>query len=146
MRSAKNNRALLARDFGVTVHHKLQHGVHPHRRSVLQELEARYPAEFARTAAARFRSPDDLTVASGLGQYYGALTGRATPGRVDFLFQDLGRPALARTLDTILRRRPEVFCLNDLGLYGAPAAYDQLARFLAAYYPLPSPYERATNR
>jgi hypothetical protein len=144
VRSARNSRDLLLRDFGVRVTRRFQHGVHPQLRSVVTELEQRYPDEFARTAAARFRDPQDLAVPSSLAHYYATLTGRSVPGRLDYRFQDLARPDTPRRLDAILRRRPEVFCLNETGSADArdTATVTQLEDFFRTYFPLPSPYER----
>jgi hypothetical protein len=112
--AAKNNRALIERDFGVTVQQKYRHGVHPQLREVLVELEKRHPDEFARVAASRFRHPDDLSIPSSLHHSYAYLRGRAVPGTMQYRYQDIGRPNTARRLDEILRERPQVFCINDI--------------------------------
>src|SRR5690606_2271787 len=81
---------------------------------VLEGLEAEHPDEFARVAAAKFRSPDDLSIASALHHYYAYSLGRAVPGRLEYLYLDLGHPAAARRLERLLRSRNyDVYCIND---------------------------------
>lgn len=144
MAAAKRHRALIEAEFAVTVTHKFQHGAHPQLRSVVEQLEKRYPGEFERTARSRLRHGDDLSVAASLHHHVAYLTGRATPGRVDYVYQDIGLPSTPRRLDAILRRRPQVFCLNDLDSSPAQVAAQagELRDFFAAYFPLPGPYER----
>ena len=142
--AAKNNRSLIQRDFGVTIHRKYRHGVHPQLREVLAELEKRHPDEFARVAASRFRHPDDLSIPSSLHHSYAYLQGRAVPGTMRYRYQDIGRPNTARRLDEILRERPQVFCLNDIDTdpQQVPEVDALLRAFFAEYFPLPSPFEK----
>jgi len=142
--AAKKNRALIERDFGVTVRFKYRHGVYPQLRDVLTELEKRHPDEFARVAASRFRHPDDLSIPSSLSHSYAYLRGRAVPGTMHYRYQDLGRPNTARRLEEILRERPQVFCLNEIAIDPdeAPKIDALVADFFAEYFPLPSPFER----
>jgi hypothetical protein len=143
MSAAKNNRALLQREFGITVRHKMKHTAHPQLRSVLVEMEKRHPELFAKVAASRFRHPDDVSVASSLHHYYAFALGRAVPGTLQYRYQDISRPNTARRLDEFLRQRPQVFCLNDLD--SSHTDLEQrttLREFLDVYFPLPAPWER----
>jgi hypothetical protein len=141
--AAKNNRTLIERDFGVTIHHKYRHGVHPQLRDVLVELEKRHPDEFARVSASRFRHPDDLSIPSSLHHTYAYLQGRAVPATMQYRYQDIGRSNTARRLDEILRERPQVFCINDIATdpEQTGAVENLLRQFFTAYFPLPSPFE-----
>ena len=56
LKAAWNNRRLLQGAFGRVITDNLAHAPYPHRRSVLEELEARFPEAIARTA----RSPVPL--------------------------------------------------------------------------------------
>ena len=60
---------------------KLQHAPYALRRSVLFEIEDRFPAVVERTARQRFRGPDDLSIPSAFAHHYAFCTGRAIPAR-----------------------------------------------------------------
>jgi hypothetical protein len=83
--AAKNNRELLLGDYGRLLTQKLKHVPHSQRRDVLSELEQRYPEEFSRTASNRFRSHEDISVASALHHHFAYLTGRAVPGEIRYM-------------------------------------------------------------
>lgn len=142
--AAKNLRAFLKAEFGVTVHRKAQHGPHPQQRSVLEELETRYPQLFERVSQSRFRHPDDFSIPSSLQHFYAFARGRAVPGSWSFIYQDIGRSSTPRRLDQILLERPQAFCLNDV--HSAEDQLDEqrtaLAEFFHAYFPLAAPWER----
>jgi hypothetical protein len=143
--AARNNRRLLAERFGYVITRHLAHAPAPLRRSVLAELEAEFPGEFAATQASRFRSATDISVTNSLYHYYALLTGRAVP-------QEAAR---ARYIDTTshdglrvlaglsARRDADFFCLND----GSEPEVDETYRaatvsnFLAGYFPDPAPWE-----
>ncbi len=144
LNAAKNNRALLEREFGVTLRHKFRHTAHPQLRSVLAEIEARHPELFAQVAASRFRHVDDVSIASALHHYYAYARGRAVPGETTYRYQDLGRPETARRLDEFLRERPQLFCINDLDSPEGDLQEQRavLSQFFGQYFPLPAPWER----
>ena len=56
LKAAWNNRRLLRETFGVTTTNTLAHTPHPHRRSVLDEIERRFSDAVSATAHAPFRS------------------------------------------------------------------------------------------
>ncbi len=141
------NRALLRERFGRTITRHLEHTAAPLRRSVLGELEQEFPADFARTAASRFRSGDDISVTNSLYHYYALLTGRAvtqTALRVLYVETTLARSAaLLRRLER--RRQHEMFCLNDGSEPEIPedARVSTVTSFLERYFPVPGPWELA---
>ncbi len=142
--AAKNMRAVIEAEFGVTLRRKIQHGVHPQQRSVVEEMESRFPQMFDQVARSRFRHPDDLSIPSSLQHFYAFAQGRSVPGEWGYRYQDISRPDTARRLDGILRERPQSFCLNDMDssedhLDGQHAA---LTQFFGEYFPLPAPWER----
>lgn len=140
------NRTLLRDRFGRTITRHLEHCAVPLRRTVLRALEAEFPDHFARTAAARFRSPSDISVTNSLAPYYGLFTGSAvqqTGARVQYIETTLA--ATAARLSRLERgRRVDMFCLND----GSEPELDEDARtaivtgFLERYFPVPGPWER----
>ncbi|MFD7918215.1 stealth family protein [Streptomyces sp. NPDC059740] len=144
--AGKNNRRLVAERFGAVIVQKMKHMPHALRRSVLSEIEAAYPEQYRATAASRFRSTSDLSVASSLHHYYAFHTGRAVPSReLDYTYCDLAQPGAERRLGTLLAKRDRhVFCVNDTTSTEADleAQHTLLATFLEEYYPVPSPFER----
>jgi hypothetical protein len=146
MSAAKNNRALIRDAFGVNITQKLKHVPHAQQRSVLFEMEERFPERFAQTSANRFRSHSDLSIASALHHYYAYATGRAVPGKIRYAYSDVSDPYTAKRLQKLLwARDSDVICLNDTDLDGVDADQkaDLLRDFLEAYYPVPSAFERS---
>lgn len=148
MTAAKNGRALMAAEFGVTVRRKFQHAAHPQLRSVLAEMERRHQVLFDQVAASRFRHPDDVSIPSALHHYYAYARGRAVPGEWDYHYQDISQPNTPRRLDALLRARPQVYCLNDIDSQEHQLAEQEsaLAQFFGEYYPLPAPWEKGARQ
>ena len=82
LKAAWNNRRLLQEAFGAVVTDNLAHAPYPHRRSVLEEIERRFPDEVARTARSPFRSDTDLSMLSSFAQHFGLLTGTSYVARI----------------------------------------------------------------
>ncbi|SDR09480.1 Stealth protein CR1, conserved region 1 [Arthrobacter crystallopoietes] len=144
-----NNRELIRQEFGFEISQSLLHTPHPHRRSVLEEMEVKYQDVFDRTRAARFRSENDISLLSSLAQYYGYATGRAIPGSIVYSFVGLGREGTEAMMARVLRgRRPDVLTLGEPN-QGDPdpelTAFitDQ---FLKELVPIPTDYERENER
>jgi len=146
--AAKNSRTLIEQSFEATITHRFQHVAHPLRRTLMEELEARYSEEFARTAASQFRSPGDVSAAAFLAHYYGYVRGQAVPDTLEYRYCDISAPKAAITLQRLLRRRDaDVFCVNevDSSTVDAQAQQRLLNTFLDAYFPVPSRYEKAVT-
>jgi hypothetical protein len=123
----------------------LAHSPAPLRRSVLAELEAEFPNEFAATQASRFRSAADISVTNSLYHYYALLTARAAPlesARACYI-DTTSRQGLSALAGLSARRDADFFCLND----GSEPEVDEICRatavsdFLAGYFPYPAPWE-----
>ena len=143
--AARNNRRLLAERFGYLITRHLAHSLVPLRRSVLAELEAEFPEEFAATQASRFRSATDISVTNSLYHYYALLTGRAVPhesARACYI-DTTSHDGLSLLAGLSVRRDADFFCLND----GSEPEVDEACRvttvsnFLAGYFPHPAPWE-----
>ena len=143
--AARNNRRLLAERFGFLITRHLAHSPVPLRRSVLAELEAEFPDEFAATQASRFRSATDISVTNSLYHYYALLTGRAVPdesARACYI-DTTSHDGLRMLAGLSARRDADFFCLND----GSEPEVDEtyrattVANFLADYFPAPAPWE-----
>ncbi|MEE6281820.1 stealth family protein [Georgenia sunbinii] len=143
--AAKNNRDLIEDVFGRTTTTIFQHTPHPQLRSVLEHMEDTHPELFAQVAASKFRHPDDLSITSALHHYYAYGLGKAVPGRLEYLYLNLGHPGAARRLQHVLGAREfDVFCLNDSpDVSGEDEDSGRLLRaFLSRYFPLASSFER----
>lgn len=144
MSATKNNRSLIEGRFGRTITNKVKHTPHPQIRAVHELLEAENSETYERLARSQFRHPDDLSVAASLHPYVAYLLGRAVPGEISYMYQDLARPDAERNLAALLRtRRFKVFCIND-----TMSAEEDVVRqsrfvpdFFERYFPFPSPYE-----
>ena len=146
--AAKNNRVLLQREFGRTVARTFQHTPYALRRSIMDEIEERFPSQVGQTMRNRFRSTTDLSIPSSLHHYYALMTGRAVAGTVRYSYTQLAVPDLAERLNRLLARRDTVaICLNDAytlesEIEGQVAV---LSPFLDAYFPVPSPWESGAS-
>ncbi len=144
LKAAWNNRRLLRDAFGAVVTDNLAHAPYPHRRSVLEEIEQRFPAEVAATAQAPFRSDTDLSMLSSFAQHYGLLTGRAYAGESERAYINISNSDLEWQLKNVLERRQDFLCLADHHDHalGAERLDRTLAEFMATYFPVAAPWER----
>ncbi|WP_031015220.1 stealth family protein [Streptomyces sp. NRRL F-5727] len=144
--AGKNNRRLIEQRYGSVLVQKMKHMPHPLRRSVLAEIETEFAAEYRRTEANRFRSVDDISIASSLHHYYAFHTGRAVPSTdLPYAYLDLTHPWTETRLGRLLAQRDRaVFCVNDTVSteQDAGGQKDLITPFLEAYFPVPSPYEK----
>jgi hypothetical protein len=139
------NRRLLERTFGVTITQAFARVPHPLRRSVLSEIEAEFPREYAATMASRFPDRRDLSPAA-LYHYYADRSGRAVSGAVRHGYIQLAVSDLGARLNRVLARRDwDAFCLDDAHSTEEELAYQRvvLLPFLTSYFPVASPYERS---
>lgn len=143
--AARVNRALLMKRFGRTITRHLEHCPTPLRRSVLEELEAEFPADFTRTARSRFRSATDISVTNSLYHYFALMTGRAVPNEsMRVTYVDTTTRAGIAGLAVLLRDRDrDFFCLNDGSFpeISAEARVEAVTAFLEGYFPLAAPWE-----
>lgn len=141
---------LMLKDFGLFFDRKPKHVPMPLKRSLLEEIEKRYPKEIARTRASRFRSRTDLSVPSMFAHYYGIATGQAVEweGKPrEYAYADTGRKDFVNRLSAIRKDKPTFVCLNvtrhtdiDLGRQA-----ELMQQYLNEAYPFPSPYEKASR-
>jgi hypothetical protein len=144
--AARVNRAALESRFGKTITRHLEHTAAPLRKSVLQELEREFPADFARTAASMFRSATDVSVTNSLYHYYALMTGRSvlqTEAKVRYVDTTM-RAGLSDMKRLLKRRDVDLFCLNDGSFpeLTVEERADAIREFLDAYFPIVAPWER----
>ena len=138
----KNARTLLEERFDRRPATRPRHTPHPQRRDVLEDIDAACPDLVARTSAARFRPPTDLSVASQLQAWWADATARAVPSGTTYEFIDLGDPhADARIERMLVRADLDCFCLNETTQVDEQIAASRVERILTALLPFPSPYE-----
>ncbi|MFF9475465.1 stealth family protein [Streptomyces roseolus] len=145
--AGKNSRGLIAQQFGTFVSQKMKHTPHALRRSVLAEIEHTYPRAHFTTQHARFRSPQDVPIASSLHHYFAYHSARATVGDLRYVYIDIGDRGAQQRLDRLVARRDfDTFCINDTVVPEDPRAQERMVRrFLDDYFPVPSPYERTDS-
>ncbi|WP_172639300.1 stealth family protein [Streptomyces tailanensis] len=146
--AGKNSRGLIAQQFGTFIAQKMKHTPHALRREVLQEIEYTYPHEHFRTQHSKFRSPQDVPIASSLHHYHAYHTARATVGDLRYVYIDIGDIKAQQRLNRLVARRDfDTFCINDTVVPADRDAQERMVRaFLEAYFPVPSPYELPVDR
>ncbi|AZG48156.1 Exopolysaccharide phosphotransferase CpsY [Gordonia insulae] len=143
--SARVNRGLLSDRFGLVTTRHLEHAATPLRKSVMAEMEARFPTEFAATAASTFRAETNISVTNSLYHYYALMSGRAVVQRsAKVKYVDTTVTSGFRQMDSLLKKRSmDFFCLND----GSTPEVDldkraiKVTQFLQNYFPIPAPWE-----
>ena len=146
----KNARDLLQEEFELPRVKKLLHAPHVLRKSILEAIEARYPAAIGTTAANRFRQMTDVGLVYALFPYYAILTGAGglkDPRTCGYnnRYLNIGSPLLRAALKKLLLTRAcHTFCINEsistgLDTTGIDGA---ITDFLKAYYPDKCAYEK----
>lgn len=143
VRAARNNRDLLHEAFGVVTTSNLAHAPYPHRRSVLHEVERRFPEAVARTTRSPFRSDTDVSMLSSLGQHYGLVSGTSYIGEAALEFVNLSNSDVNRQLRQLLQRQQDFLCLGDHHDHALSQATLEriLADWFEAYFPVAAPWE-----
>ncbi|TDQ51413.1 stealth family protein [Actinorugispora endophytica] len=143
--AGKNVRELLLDSHGRFITHKFKHTPHPQLRSVMRELEERFAEDVERTSRSRFRATTDIAMAASLHHHYAFLTGRAVAGEFSFCYVDTGLDTAEERLAKLEAERGfDLFCLNDVSMdeSARERTAERLHRFLEAYFPYPSSFER----
>ena len=148
--AAFNAVSLIERDYGLRIPRKLKHAPLPQVRSMLEQLEGRYPAELEVTRRARFRSHHDLAVPSMFAPFFAIATGQGVEWphvAHEYVYADTGRADWQARTERILSKRPKFACLNSTRFRDISLAEQQrnLADFLEGFLPIPSSFERSTE-
>lgn len=114
MWAAINNRRLIRKRFGREITQSMLHTPHPHRKSVLLELESMFSTEFEAVRKNRFRSVNDISVLSSLAQYFGYMTGRYSLGSIRYTYSAIGAPeSRQRFFELAHEERFDVLALGE---------------------------------
>ena len=140
---SQNIRAALQRSTGHSISLAIRHTPYPQIRSVNAEIEDRYSDIVRATAAQRFRHHTDIAL-DQLFHYYAQVTGHAVPASISYEYVNVADARHLWRLRRLLATRGRaVFCLNDAPVPAVePIDPDQIARFLRAYFPFRSTFER----
>lgn len=143
MNAAINGRGLIEDTFGVSPTQLHLHTPHALQKSVLFDLEHRFPHEFDDVRRARFRSLEDISVVSFLYHHWAYQKRRAL--RASSVRAVLIRASTCerRFAELLAGRRRLFFCIND----GGSSAFDdrfetQTEAFLREFFSEPAPWER----
>jgi hypothetical protein len=142
--ASKNTRDLIRAEFGMLVEHKIQHVPYPQRRSLLFEMEERFPVAFKQTARNPFRHHTDVNVASCLSHHYALAVGGGIRANFPASYINIAKPWAPMQLRRLLRVRDRgAFCLNDSEMSRTRGLSMDAAvgNFLRSYFPMPSPFE-----
>lgn len=142
---------LMERDFGLHFDRKMKHIPMPMKKSLLEEIEQRYPEQMRQTRSARFRSHDDISFVSMFAHYFAIARGEGVewahiPG--EYAYADTGRRDFMKRLRAITRNNPLFVCMN-VTLHDDIPLDEQavlLQTFLSERYSIPSPFERETEQ
>jgi hypothetical protein len=113
---ARQQTVKLALDAGLRVSTRsIQHGPHPMRKSVMQQMWKKFGSALEATNRNRFRTDDDV-VPEWLHNFVSFSAGDAViGGRLTYTYIVLNaKSGLAKIVDLALRRPPSVICLNDV--------------------------------
>jgi hypothetical protein len=145
-----NASQVISRDFGLLFDRKLKHVPMPMKRSLLEEIEARYSAILDATRRSRFRSRTDIALPTMLAHFYGISTRKAVewehvPG--EYLYADTGRADFDSKLAVAREGDATFLCMNATRFQDI--SLDQQASMLRSFfeerYPLASPFESSNN-
>ena len=112
-----NAAKLLNRDLNYHPKFKLHHAPFSLLKSVLTEIEERYPKEIANTSSHRFRHPEDIPLATTMHAYYCIATGRGFMKPIESRYVDINNilfPILTNRLSPLRRGKYKFLCLNEV--------------------------------
>jgi hypothetical protein len=136
---------LMHRDLGRTGSNIMMHVPYPSRKSLLDQLEDRYQAEFDTCAGQRFRSPKDVRPIAFWQYHAGFAEGIAYPSDITHRYLSLWKPTIAEQFANVYKNRAfKTFCINDVGVRQENIeSSDRLVHdFLSRYFPFPSAFEK----
>ncbi|MDF1615239.1 stealth family protein [Desulfurivibrio dismutans] len=110
---ALNASRLTCQGFQRTIRYKTKHTPIPLRKSLMEELEAKYADEFRAVRGRRFRSREDIAPVTSMHMAFGLLKGCVVRGTVRYAYVDIADQNLVKNISRVARGRFDVFCLND---------------------------------
>ncbi len=140
----RNTDALLNACFKHEKRFKLAHAPFPLTKSLVSEVESKFPFVFQLVSSHKFRMPTDYTLTNGLIQYYAIYTRK---GKLMRIYSPMIRIRAnieknANRLEKVKNGAYKFFCLQDIIVEDCSEADDQLHEFLETYYPKIAPWEK----
>ena len=133
----RNTDALLTLYFKKGKRYKLAHAPFALTKSILQEVETRFPHVFQLVSTHRFRMPSDFTMTNGLIPYYAIYTKKAKLTKTPALMVRIGPNVEknAKRFEKIRKNTYKFFCMEDVAVEDNDAADCQLHEFFESYFP-----------
>lgn len=122
--ASKNSSELIYGLFQYRPLHQHKHVPYALRRSILAELESKFPDTFERTRNAKIRSKTDINVVSFLFQHYANATGRAS---ISEATNFIAKPNNIYKLLNNNSTKYQFICINDGGESATDQAYKKQA-------------------
>jgi hypothetical protein len=150
MAAIKNTQALLVKTFGSDKRYSFaSHQATALTKSLMQEIENRWPHLIERCSRSRFRSTDDIALCRAMWNNYAYFTRQGEYQRFQWMVRgwNYDLEFTAKSVADILNKKPLFFCLNDerhKEVLNPPAkeVADALHKLFNTLYPNKSPYER----
>lgn len=147
--AAKNSRDMIYKHFGHFPNAMFAHTFHPQLRSLNEAIEQRWSDVFNSFRLNRFRSDNDLAVATFLHHHYAILSGKAIAKKTSCMYFNVRSIASKQIYKTLLARKgksaaPYSMCLNDTISTSSSGDFDyqfEMTDFLEKYFPTPSVFE-----
>ena len=146
MRRAWNTSQELRRVYGEEKEHFfLYHIPYVMRKSLVQDVEAKFSQVFKEVSAAKFRSIKTCRITCCLVQYVGLYTGRAEKSQGDYYYFPFHSNVQidGGHMEKLFTRRPKFFCVQDDKMTGETEEGERkLHGFFEKYFPNPAPWEK----
>ena len=147
--AAKNARELIFQKLQIYVSRMFAHTFHPQLKSIHQQLEINFSEAYEQCRMNKFRSHNDIPVATFLHHHYSYITGAATLHSTSCMYFNIRAAFAMQCYKSLLARKgtskaPYSMCLNDHVSEGNSFMKDyeeKLGNFLESYFSMPSPYE-----
>lgn len=144
LNAARISAGLLRDAFGFVPVRLHRHVPYVLRKSVLDEIEARFPEDVARTRANRFRAIGDINLTSFLYHYFACFHGLARDADIDGVLVRCTDLRWRSQLTEIRRTGCDILCLNEGGIRPPGTDWRRVTRrLLEDTFPDPAPWENA---
>jgi len=148
LNAARNGVKLLESTFGKTPTQLHTHSMQSMRIDILNEIEKRYFDNIYETLHNKFRTTNDISIASFLYPHYSYMSGNAIQSNIEVVFIQQNHPFKKR-LNNLIKLKdkynelPLSVCIND----GADSHLNEswnveIIKFLDTFFPKPSKYEK----
>jgi hypothetical protein len=140
----KNTSALLNKEFKAEQRHRLAHAPFALKKSIIEEVETRFPEVFRQVSSHKFRLSEDFVITNGLVQYYAYYTDQAKfdVHRIGYRLSIRSDPyENAFAIKAFKKRYPRFFCMEDSSAKENPEVDRQVHEFLEELYPKAAPWE-----